>query len=126
MVYRLCLVDLMTFVIAADIDECPSNDQLRHLSRRIKPKWKDVARCLRPPSFQSYDIDDIEYEYRHSLSDQSAVMLERWRKEHGRQASIRLLCETLLNAECRLHAEEIFGEEVVERVGREYRSNEDG
>ena len=120
------LLILMTFVVAADIEECPSNVQLRHLSRRIKAKWKDVARCLRPPSFQSYDIDDIEYEYLRSLSDQSAVMLERWCKEHGRQATIRHLCETLLDAECRLHAEEVFGEKVVERVAREYRPNEDG
>ena len=120
------LLFLMTFVVAADIDKCPNNVQLIHLSRRIKAKWKDVARCLRPPSFQCCDIDDIEHEYLRSLPDQSAVMLERWRKEHGRQATIRMLCETLLDTECRLHAEEVFGEKVVDRVAREYKPNEDG
>ena len=116
----------MTFVVAADIEECPNNTQLRCLSEQIKPKWKDVARCLRPHSFQCYDIDGIEYEYERSLSDQSAVMLERWKKKHGRKATIRLLCETLLDAECRRHAEEVFGEEMVERVFREHTPNKDG
>ena len=120
------LVDLITFFVAADIEECPNNTQLRCLSEQIKPKWKDVARCLRPHPFQYYDIDDIEYEYKLSLSDQSAVMLERWRKKHGNRATIRLLCETLLDAECRLHAEEVFGEGMVERVVREYAPNENG
>ena len=116
----------MTFAVAAAIEECPNNTQIRCLSEQIKSKWKDVARCLRPYPFQYYDIDGIEYEYDRSLCDQSAVMLERWRKNHGRKATIRLLCETLLDAECRLHAEEVFGEEMVERVVREYSANEDG
>ena len=116
----------MTFVVAADIEECLNNTQLQCLSEKIKSKWKDVARCLRPCPFQYYDIDGIEYGYERSLSDQSAVMLERWRKKHGKKATIRLLCETLLDAECRLHAEEVFGEEMVERVVREYTPNEDG
>ena len=112
--------------VLLDSDRCPSNAQLRHLSRRIEPQWRDVARCLRPPSFQSNDIACIVHDYSHSLTDQSAVMLERWRKEHGKRATIRLLCESLLDAKCRLHAEEVFGEEVVERVAREYTLNENG
>ena len=126
MVYGLCIVDLRTFNFAADIDKCPSNDQLRHLARRIRPKWKDVARCLRPPSYQSCDIKDIEYQYRDNLYDQSKVMLERWRKEHGRQATTKLLCESLMDAGYRRHAEEVFGKVVVERVAREYSPNENG
>ena len=120
------ILDLMILDIHLDCDKCPSIAQLRHLSRRIEPQWKDVARCLRPTSFQSNDIACIVHDYAHRLTDQSGIMLERWLKEHGKRATIRLLCESLLDAKCRLHGEEVFGEEVVERVAREYSPNENG
>ena len=96
------------------------------MSERIVQKWKIVARYLRPHSLQSCDIARIEHTYSHNLTDQSAVLLESWRKTHGKLATIRLLCESLLDAGCRLHAEDVFGEDLVERVALELKPSENG
>lgn len=94
----------------------PTNHEMRQLSKLIALQWKDVARCFRPHLFESHDIANIECEHPRSLTDQSAVMLERWRRRDGKESTVRRLCESLLDAECRLPAEEVFGEELVDRV----------
>lgn len=100
------------------LDGCrpPTDGELRQLSGLIESHWKDVARCLRPHPFETRRIATIECESPGRLMDQSATMLEQWRNTHGEEATVRLLCQSLLDADCRMPLEKVFGEKLVDRV----------
>lgn len=79
-----------------------------------------MARCLLPLPFESHHIANIECEYARSLSEQSVVMLEAWGKRYGTNANVRLLCRSLLKAECRLQAEEVLGLSLVRHLADDF------
>ena len=94
----------------------PTIDELSQLSRLIAPQWKEIASSCRPYPIESHHIADIEFQYPRDLSGQSVEFLESWLKQHGRKATVGVLCESLMTANCRLPAEEVFGEELVAKV----------
>ncbi|XP_062504700.1 uncharacterized protein LOC134181438 isoform X2 [Corticium candelabrum] len=105
-----------TTVVLDEVDQVVSDHQLQLLSVEIASMWRNVARCLKPEPMHGQILDDIAIQYSHSLQEQTIVMLDMWRDKYGSIASIKTLCEVLINADKRIAAEKVFGGKAVQQV----------
>ena len=107
---------LLGSILCFAVDQVVSDHQLQLLSVEIASMWRNVARCLKPEPMHGQILDDIAIQYSHSLQEQTIVMLDMWRDKYGSIASIKTLCEVLINADKRIAAEKVFGGKAVQQV----------
>lgn len=93
-----------------------SRNELHSLSFVIAPKWRQVASRLKPQAMDLRVVDDIASQCSHDLQGQAIRMLQMWSDKYGGSASVNVMCEVLVNADCRAEAEEVFGPNTVQQV----------
>ena len=126
---RICSQLLFSFLSYGSIlclagNQVVSDHQFQLLSVEIAPKWRNVAHCLKPEPMHGQKLDDIAIQHPDNLQEQAICMLEAWRDKYGHTASIKTLCEVLINADYRATAEKVFGRTIVEQVYSQMRGTD--
>ena len=101
--------------LVTQADKEVSSAQLVTVAQEIAGIWDELASHLSPELFPRRKIKEIERDHRSSFG-QARSMLERWSKVFGRQATCRLLIQSLCQMGQRAVASAVFGTKLVQFV----------
>ena len=112
--------------LAASADENVTRTELHKLAKAIQSCWDKFALDLDPEHFTVLgEIATIKLQQPSPLL-QAHAMLESWHSKLANNAHCRLLIEALVNGGQRKQANEVFGENVVNRCCPDSESKKTG
>ena len=79
----------------------------------IAGDWRRIAYFLGPQPLAHYEIANIEKRERNP-EEQAVQMLVNWRNKHSTKATVKRLCQALINAGLKEVATHTFGHLMVQ------------